>query len=968
MLVDKVQSFGGRVEEMSPTGIVAAFGLEPVEDAPRRAVHAAMAIHNAAERAGRIETESSPVKIGIHVGQFLVGQAAGGPEIDLDAKRQAWAVLDALLARGEPATTVISGAAATFLERRFHLVPLGALEGVRGQAYRLGGRERTGLGLGRRMVRLVGRRDDLELLQSRLGSAAEGHGQVVGIVGEAGIGKSRLLFELRQSLRGKSITYLEGRCLSYGSAIPYLPILDVLRQGYGIAETDQPETVSSKVRAGFQQVELDPEEWAPFILQLFGVKEGVDRLAALSPEVIKSGTHETLRQLALKGSRLQPIIFVLEDLHWIDKTSEECVASLVDSIGGAPILFLSTYRPGSRPPWMDKSYATQVALQPLSPQESLSVVQSVLRTEQVPQPLAQLILAKAEGNPFFLEELARVLGEQEDLRATQVVPETIQEVVLARIHRLADEPKRLLQTASVLGREVPLRLLKEIWEGPGALDPHLRELMRSEFLYEKTRAAEPVYVFKHALTHEVAYESLPPSRRQALHAAAGRALERLYAGRLEEVYDHLAYHYSKTDEAPKAVEYLTHVAAKAARANAHIEAVRALQEAIVLVQRLPAEEQERQILDLILRQGTSLIPLGRIQEILDLLLRQQEVLERIGDPSRIGYYYFLLGRTYSFLGDHERVTQSAQRAIREAERCGDEATMGKAYSLLALDAPLAGEGSQGTEHGRKAVTFLERTGERWWLGQAYWLVGMNHAQLGQIEAALEAEAQARAIGEAIGDPRLPTFSDWVSGVVHAWMGEGEEGIRLCQRGLERSPDPLNTAICMGWLGLAYLENGDPRQAMSLLESSLQQLARFGFRQFQGWFTIFLSECYLGTGQIEKAQDLAVRGLEFARDAKYRYVVGWAQRTLGRISRARGAFSEAATQLNAALETFASTQARYDLARTHLDLAELAQAQGNRKAVTDHLQEASEAFRALKVPRLLERAERYAREFGIRPTP
>lgn len=354
------------------------------------------------------------------------------------------------------------------------------------------------------------------------------------------------------------------------------------------------------------------------------MKEGIDRLAALSPELIKGRTFETLRQLCLRGSRQRPIILVLEDLNWIDKTSEECVAWLVERLAGTPILFLCTYRPGYRPPWLDKSYATQVALPPLSREDSLSVVQSILQTEQVPEPLLQVILTKAEGNPFFLEELTRALREEGDLRPSQAVPETIEEVLLARIHRLSDEPKRLLQTASVLGREFSLRLLEAIWQGSRNLEPYLHELIRLEFLYEKAKTVDAaVYVFKHPLTHEVAYASLPAPRRKALHSAAGRALEHLYANRLEEVHDYLAYHYSKADEATKAIEYLTRVAARAARAHAHVEAVQALEEALVHVERLPEEEQERQILDLILRQGSSLIALGHIQEIRDLLLRRQ---------------------------------------------------------------------------------------------------------------------------------------------------------------------------------------------------------------------------------------------------------------------------------------------------------------------------------------------------------
>ena len=955
VMVEKVQSFGGRVEEMGASGLVAAFGHEPVEDAPRRAAHAAMAIHNAAERARRVEEDPVPVKVGIHVGQFLVGIARGGPEIDLDAKRQAWTVLEALIARSEPATTVVSDAAAPFLERRFDLAPLGALGQAPGQAYRLGRRERTGLGLGRRMVKFVGRRDDLELLQSHLASATEGHGQVVGIVGEAGIGKSRLLFEFRHGLRGQEITYLEGRCLSYGSAIPYFPVLDILRRYFGITETDQPEAMVEKVRAGLQQVEMDPEEGAPYTLQLLGVKEGTDRLAALPPETIKGGTFDTLRQLCLKGSRLQPIILVLEDLHWSDKTSEECVSFIVESIAGAPVLFLCTYRPGYRPPWMDKSYATQVALQPLSPQDSLSVVQSVLQMEQVPDPIAQFILAKAEGNPFFLEELTRVIGEQGGLRLTEMVPGTIQEVLLARIHRLADEPKQLLQTAAVVGREVSLRLLGAIWEGPGVVDPHLRELMRLEFLYERPRAAEPVYIFKHALTQEVAYESLLPARRQALHAAAGRALEKMYADRLEEVYDRLAYHYSKTDEAAKAVEYLTQVAARAARAHAHTEAVRAVQEALAHVERLPAEQRDPQLFTLILRQGSSLIPLGRIPEILELLLQKQEGVGRLEDPSRIARYYFQLGRVYSFLGEHERAAQCAQQAIEEAQRSGDAGTIGKACFLLALEALFSGQLRQGVEHGRRAVALLERTDEPWWVGSAYWVVGLNYSVLGEFEPALEAHARALALGETTGDARLQTLPVWGAGIVRSAMGDWEAGIEACRRALDLAPDPLHTALATGWLGFAYLEKGDAAEAIPLLEPAVRQFGQYEFRPMEGWFTSYLAEAYLVNGDLDKARDLALHALDLSQKAKFRYGAGWAQRALGRIAQAGGAPSEAERHLKEAPAIFEAMPARYHGGRTRRARAGLAHGGGAGKAAATHHYEARRLFEALKIPDYPQRA-------------
>ena len=966
-LVEKVRAFGGRVEELSPTGIVAAFGIDPVGDAPRRAAHAAMAIQKARERARRDDKEPLAAKIGVHAGQFLVGQVTGAPQIDLDAKREAWSVLEELMAQAEPDTILISGAAAPFLERRFELQPVGGAGQGGGRAFRLVGRERTGLGLGRRMAQFVGRHHELELLRSRWAAALLGRGQVVGIVGEAGIGKSRLLFEFRQSLTGERVTYLEGRCHFYGSAIPYLPVIDIIRNNCGITEADTPEAIAEKVRLSLLAVEMEPDEWGPYFLHLLGVKEGTDRLAVMSPEAIKAQTLETLRQMSLKGSRHRPIIFAVEDLHWTDKTSEDCFSWLVESLPGVPILFILTYRPGYRPPWIDKSYASQMALPPLPLQESLSVVHSILQTDSVPDPLTQLILTKAEGNPFFLEELARAVGEQGELRPNVAVPNTIEEVLLDRIDRLQEEPKRLLQTASILGREVSFRLLEAIWDGPGALDPHLRELTRLEFLYEQTGSEEPVYVFKHALTQQVVYESLLAPRRQALHAAAGRGLETFYADRLEEVYDRLAHHYSRSDKAGKAVEYLTRFAEKAVRGHAHTEAVRALEEALTHVERLPVEERDRRRFDLILRLASSLVPLGRFPETLELLLRERDRLDLVQDASLIGRYYFLLAYAYSFLGDHERTAQSAQRAIEEARRGGDEATMGKAHCLLAMGAPLSAQSLQGIEHGREAAALLERTEERWWLGQAHWVMGLNHIQLGEFESALEALARAHAIGEAMADPRLQACVAWVRGVIHAAMGEWETGIEACQRGLERSPDPLNRAITLGWLGYAYLEMGDSGEAIPRLEEAIQQVGQFGFRQFQGWFMIFLAEARRLSHQIEGALDLARHGLDICREAKFLHGVGWAHRALGRIAQARGALSDAEEHLIQAHETFASIQSQYELGRTHLDLAAIARARRNQEAVTTHLREAHRLFTTLRVPRYVQRTAELAKEFGVSVT-
>ena len=429
---------------------------------------------------------------------------------------------------------------------------------------------------------------------------------------------------------------------------------------------------------------MDVEASAPYLLQLLGVKEGTESLAALTPEAIKTRTFETLRQMSLHGSQQCPLIVEIEDLHWCDKTSEDYLTLLVESVAGASILLLDvhftspspvgaglvpaqswattrvapttsahcqamrlavylrnrhlvTYRPGYRPPWLDKSYTTQMALRHLAPLESVTVVRSTRQHRELPEPLEQMIIAKAEGNPFFLEELTRAVLDHADVGINVTVPDTIQGVLMARIDRLSEAPKRLLQTAAVLGRAFSPPLLEAIWDGTRPLEPLLLDLTRLEFLFERTSAEGPMYVFKHALTQEVAYESLLTTRRQALHAAAGQALETLCAPRLEDVYDHLAYHYARTDNVAKAVAYLTRVAEKAARHSAHVEAIMHLTRGLELLKTLPTTpERNQQELPLHIALGASLIATKGYgaSEVAQTYSRAQQLCQHLDDPQR----------------------------------------------------------------------------------------------------------------------------------------------------------------------------------------------------------------------------------------------------------------------------------------------------------------------------------------------
>ena len=959
-LMDKVRGFGGHVDELRRNGIVAVFGLEPAEDTPQRAAHAALTIGKALERLrGEVGT-SVGVKLAIHTSQFLVTPLHGETTIDGSGRAEAWPALETLLNQAAPGMTVVSAAAKLFLERRFKVERVGRDQEA---GYRLVGHEPHGLGAAGRMTAFVGREHELAMLQSRLVAAMNGQRQLVTIVGDAGIGKSRLLFEFRRWATLQGAGYVEGRCVSYGSAIPYLPVVDLIRRSFRLTETDGYETAIQKIRAGLRILSLAPEESEAFLLNLLGFKEGTKGLEHLSAEAVKARTFEVLRRITLRANEVRPLIIVVEDLHWVDRTSEELFSILTESLSGAPMLFVATYRPGYQPPWMAKSSATQIALPPLSSEESMALAQSILHTRELPAPLAQIILSRAEGNPFFLEEITRAIMERSQLRPDIAVPETVQGVLMARIERLSEEPKRLLQTASVLGRVVSGRVLEAMWAEAPKLDAHLQELERLEFLYERTAVEDTVYSFKHALTQEVAYESLLELQRRQLHLAAGRAIEQLHVGRLDDVCDNLAYHFSKTGESAKAVEYLTISADRAMARHADAEAVAALEAALARVPELSSEVQDRLTLGLVLRLAGSMMNLGRFPAILELLAAHEKRLDRAADPGLTGLFHFQAGLVWSFVGDNDRSEAHARKALEASEQAGDRATVGKVHYVLALAGVWLGR-QEVIRHGTTAVAQLEGVGERYWLGLAHWILGLNYALVGRFEAALAAEAKSSEIGMAMGSPRPLSYADWAMGTIQAFMGEAELGIATCRRSLERSPDPFNTATALGFLGFAYLENGQPQEATGHLERAIELFRSFQYRHAEGLFTAYLSDALYLSGDLARARRVAAEWLGRQTSARFLYGVGLVRRLLGRVAVAEGALTDAAALLAQARDVFVSIDAPHEVGRTELALAELARAQKDAEACRAHASHARALFRQLRVPRYVERTERLAAGWGV----
>jgi DNA-binding winged helix-turn-helix (wHTH) protein/tetratricopeptide (TPR) repeat protein len=875
----EVARYQGVVAERHPDGFVAFFGADAAhEDDATRAVLAALAI---GRRAAELTVD---LRVGIGAGSLVVTRTAAAPA-SYSAVGDALRRADLLAQFAPPGSILVSEGTLRAIERHFaaeEVTP--APPGHR--AFRVVGplRKMAGVRPSRRsFAPFIGRQHESSLLQRLAERALEGKGQAVSIVGEPGMGKSRLVYEFTESIdRGKrDVMALEGRCVAYGSLVPYLPLVDLLRAHCAVDDTDPPELIRQAIATAVRENGLHPDA-SGWLLRLMGIVDVTTAAETVSPEAIKARTFDVLRTLFLKAALKHPLIIVVEDLHWIDPTSEEFLLTLIERLVGARVMLLATHRPGYRTPWIDRSYVTQITLSPLAAADSAQLVESIAPAAAIGERVSGAILSRGEGNPFFLEELARSVSERG--AAAEAIPETIQGVITARLDRLSAAAKQLLQTASVLGREVVVRELAELARKIDLEDP-LRELCQEEFLYERAGGDAPVFVFKHALTQDVAYDSLLSRRRRELHLTAARVLENVYPDRLEEMTATIAYHYARTDLVEEAVTWLVRAAERAARAYANAEAILHLDLAARRVQRLPeGPARDRRMLDVALGQAHSLYFLGRFRESVDVLAPHAAPVARLNDPGLAARYSFWLAHMYSRLGDQRRAAESAHRAIDAAERAGDRATLGKAHGLLALEGHWSGNTGDGIAHGETAISLLRPLPEqRWWLGMAYFYLAVNHLLMRDFEHAVAAATQVDGVGREIGDPRLQTYAGYTLGWIELTRGNAEIAVAVCRKSLQTAPDRVSRTYASLFLSFALIEHGNHGEAGELLGDTLKELEQFAFPQWHSLAVILMGEVRRRTRCLEEAARLISQGREIAARANYRYAMTLADQFAARVA-------------------------------------------------------------------------------------
>ena len=695
--------------------------------------------------------------------------------------------------------------------------------------------------------------------------------------------------------------------MSYGKAISYLPVIDLLRAYCRIEARDDARTVREKLTGKILTLDESLRPSLPAFFALLDVPVEDPTWDALDPPRRRHRTLDALKRLLLRESQEQPLLVVFEDLHWIDAETHALLDRLVESLPTARLLLLVNYRPEYSHEWGGKSYYAQLRIDPLPPESAEELLDALLGDSPSVRPLKRHLIERTGGNPFFLEESVRTLietgalaGERGRYRLTKNVtgvrvPATVQAILAARIDRLPTEDKRLLQTAAVVGKDVPLALLQAIADLPeAALHDGLTRLQAAEFLYEAALFPEPEYTFKHALTHEVAYGSLLAEWRRALHARIVEAIEVRYPDRLAEQVERLAHHALRGEVWDKALPYLRQAGAKDFARSANREAAAYFGQALGVLEHLPqSRDMLEQAIDLRLDLRSALWPLAEFGRILEYLREAEALGERLGDQRRLGRVSSLMAGSLWQAGDHGRAIESGRRSLVIATALGDLAIQASALLYLGWASYALGDYPQAIEAMTRNIASLESDLVHERLGMpglpsivSRQVVAWCLAETGAFAEGAIHGAEAVRIAEATNQPYSLIVAHFGVGQLCLRKGDLDRAVSRLQSGLqlcEAAGMPLLFPLVAAPLGTAYLLSGCVAEARLLLERVLEEATKVGKTFGYSLAAIPLAEAYLSASRIEDARDLAGRALDLTAARKERGQQAWALRLLGEIA-------------------------------------------------------------------------------------
>jgi DNA-binding NtrC family response regulator/predicted ATPase/class 3 adenylate cyclase len=931
-IAEKVHGFGGVLLQHGPSPLIMAFGIpQSMDQMPQRAVQAALTIqHLIAEAASAASGEPCPeLRLTIHLGEVLVDARASSPTRPLLAVGDTLSLPVRLLGLAAPGDILVSPQVGRLVEGWFELqeraLPYRADNGKQANTYAVVGLKPRRMPLtmhgGHPLSRFVGRERELAVLNEQLAQAERGRGQVVGIVGEPGIGKSRLLFEFQQRLTAQRVLWLEGRCLSYGSTVPYLPVLDLLKSYFHIEERDDAQKIRDKLTRKILTLDRSLEDTLPYLFSLLAVSEPTAALQQMDPQLKRRRTFEAIKRLLLRESLNQPLLLLVEDLHWLDSESQAFLTVLSESLTAARVLLLVTYRPEHQQAWGSKMYYTQLRLDPLGRGEAEELLTALLGEEADLQGLKEFILAKTEGNSFFLEEIVQALVDQGVLvrnsggreRFTPApttaplaeiqLPPTVQGVLAARIDRLPAEEKALLQTLAVIGRGFSFSLLKRVMEQPEEeLYRLLSHLQGGEFIYEQVTFPESSYTFKHTLTQEVAYNSLLPEQRRILHERTAHAIEDLFHDWLAEHYSELAHHYRRSGNTMKAVLYLQLAGQQAVQQSAYAEAIGHVSTALELLKMLPdTVERSEQELALQMTLGPALMGSKGFSapEVEQVYTRARELCQQVGETPQLFLVLQGLSGFYGLRGKLGTLRELVEQRLNLAQRqqAPDLLLPGHialGHTLLAL-----GDVASARVHLEQGMArYSPQPHQSLTFGGGIDPIrsGRCHAAivlwlLGYPDQARENLREMLTLFEGPSHPYGLPVALLFAAMLHQLRREGPLALERAEAAITLSTEqgfsqllPLGT-ILRGW---ALAEQQQGMEGIAQIRAGLAAWRATGAELVRPYFLALLAEAYRKAGQTEEGLNALAEALATVHDSGERWWEAELYRLKGELLRMQAA--------------------------------------------------------------------------------
>jgi predicted ATPase len=831
-------------------------------------------------------TEGVPIQIrvGLNSGEVVVGSIGNDLKMDYTAIGQTVHLASRMEQMATPGSVLMTPDALRLAEGYVQVKPLGPVS-VKGLTEPLEVYEVTGVGAarsrlqaaaGRGLTRFVGRTAEFETLCQALDGARNGHGQIVALVGEPGVGKSRLVWEFIHSRRTVDWLILHSGSVSYGKATPYLPLIDLLKAYFKIHNGDNSREIREKVTGKLLTLDEALKSTLPALLTLLDVGADDENWQALEPTEQHRRTLDAVKRVLLRESQVQPLLAVFEDLHWIDSETQAFLDSLIDSLPTARMLLLVNYRPEYQHNWGSKTYYSQIRIDPLPPESAMEVLGALLGDNRALKPLKDLLIARTEGTPFFLEESVRTLVETNILTGARGnyelakpigsirIPVSVHAVLAARIDRLSIEAKQLLQSASVIGKDFSFTLLSAIAElSEEELRVELGHLQGAEFLYETRFFPEVEYTFKHALTHEVAYASLLQEHRRKLHAQIVDAIEKLCSDRINEHVERLAQHAVRAQLWGKAIEYLHQAGKKAATRSATQESIGYFEQALEAVNHVSRERRTiEKTVDIRIDLGPGLMARSGFSapEVEQNYMQARELCEKLGDAARLFPVLWGLALVHNVRGEPKKGRELGDELLKLAQRLDDPALILEAHHMQWTTSFNLGDWVAAKNHiesGRLLYNPQQHSRYAFQYGghdpgvccDVHAALVLWH--LGYPDQALQRSGEAISRAETLSQPFSLAQSWFWTAYLHQLRGERKAVERLTEMGMALATERkfarfMNLGIALrGWLAVKH---GDVEEGIDQLR---QALATQTFNQEQQQSVAFLAEGYAKAGRIDQ---------------------------------------------------------------------------------------------------------------------